>query len=68
MIEIKQSKRKLRNQINRLKELQNIISTQAEAADLGHGQAMSAVIEAKDEQEKIMQRFKALALWVALVN
>jgi hypothetical protein len=61
-------KEKLRNQINRLEELQNIIDAQAEAANLGHSQAMSAIIEAQEEQNKITQRFKALALWVALAN
>lgn len=61
-------KEKIRKQINRLKELQNIINAQTEAADLGHAQAMSAVIEAQEEQEKIMQRFKAVALWFALAN
>jgi hypothetical protein len=61
-------KEKLRNQINRLEELQNIINAQAEAANLGHSQAMSAIIEAQEEQNKITQRFKALALWVALAN
>lgn len=58
----------LRNQISRLQELQNIINAESESAELGHNQSRARIIEAEQEQEKIMQKLKAFGLWFALIK
>ncbi len=54
--------------LNRINELQQIIDAESDAADAGDNRSRALVIYAENEKDEVQDRIDALALWYAVAR
>lgn len=54
--------------LNRINELQQIIDAESDAADAGDNRSRALVIYAENEKDEVQDRIDALTLWYAVAR
>lgn len=59
---------KIKQLADRIKEQQAIIDSEMDAAEQGHNQARSRIIEAEEKQKELCELLASVGLWLAMTN